>query len=147
MKRKYPTFHDASECPRCDDTPSGEFIRGLEQFNRGEFFAQHETLEGLWIAEKDDVRSLYKGILQIGVGYHHLLDRHNYRGAVSKLDSGCRWLRAFQPRCMGVDVTRLIADAQRALAHLRELGPEHMHEFDRRLVAKVHFAMPQQEYT
>jgi predicted metal-dependent hydrolase len=139
MNRRYPTFEDASQCPRCADEPRPEFIHGLEQFNRGEFFAQHETLEVLWIAEKDDVRSLYKGILQIGVGYHHLLDRHNYRGAVSKLDSGCRWLRALQPRCMGVDVTRLIRDAQRALAKLKELGPDGLSKFDRALVAKVHY--------
>ncbi len=139
MNRRYPTFRNASECAKCADEPSAEFIRGLEEFNRGEFFAQHETLEDLWIAETDEVRSLYKGILQIGVGYHHLLDRHNYRGAVSKLESGCRWLRAFRPRCMGVDVTRLIEDAQRALAQLTELGPERVDLFDRALVAKVHY--------
>src|SRR5205085_1214219 len=104
-------------------------------------FQQHETLEELWIAERDDVRSLYKGILQIGVGFHHLLDRHNYRGAVSKLESGCRWLRAFQPQCMGVDVTRLIGDAERARARLLELGPERMDAFPSALVAKVHYSL------
>ena len=139
MNRRYPTFKDASECARCADLPDLEFIHGLEQFNRGEFFAQHETLEVLWIAERDEVRSLYKGILQVGVGFHHLLDRHNYRGAVIKLDSGCRWLRAFQPRCRGVEVAQLIADTQRALAQLVELGPARMPEFDRRLVVKVKY--------
>jgi len=140
MERRYPAFRDASECARCADAPGAEFVRGLEQFNRGEFFAQHETLEALWIAERDEVRSLYKGILQIGVGFHHLLDRRNYHGATVKLDSGCRWLAAFRPRCMGVEVGRLIDDTQRALAHLRALGPERMHEFDRALVCRVYYA-------
>lgn len=139
MNRRYPTFNDASECARCSEPPSAEFVHGLEQFNRGEFFAQHETLEELWIAERDEVRSLYKGILQVGVGYHHLLDRHNYRGAVIKLNSGCRWLRAFQPRCRGVEVTQLIMDARRALVHLVSLGPERMDEFDRSLIAKIQY--------
>ena len=139
MNRRYPTFKDASECAACAERPCAEFIHGLEQFNRGEFFEQHETLEDLWIAEKDEVRSLYKGILQVGVGMHHLLDRHNYHGATVKLASGCRWLHAFQPRCRGVEVTRLIEDAQRALAAVEKLGPEHMHEFDRRLIPVVHF--------
>lgn len=139
MQRRHPTFADASECPRCADAPSAEFVHGLEQFNRGEFFAQHETLEELWIAERDEVRSLFKGILQIGVGFFHLLERGNYHGATVKLDSGCAWLRAFQPRCMGVDVTRLIDDAQRALLHLRALGPERLEHFDRALVCKVHY--------
>ncbi|MBI3734082.1 MAG: DUF309 domain-containing protein [Chloroflexi bacterium] len=139
MSRRYPAFKDASGCARCTDPPCAQFIRGLEQFNRGEFFAQHETLEALWIEEKNEVRSLYKGILQIGVGYHHLLDRRNYHGAVSKLSSGCRWLEAFRPRCCGVEVARLIEDARRSLAALTELGPERMGEFDRRLVARVHY--------
>ena len=148
MNRRYPTFKDARECARCADLPSPEFIHGLEQFNRGEFFAQHETLETLWIAERDDVRSLYKGILQVGVGFHHLLDRHNYRGAVIKLDSGCRWLRAFQPRCRGVEVAQLIADTQRALAQLVALGPERISEFDRKLVVKIQYSQhqPVEEY-
>ncbi len=144
MNRRYPTFKDASECARCADEPSAQFIRGLEQFNRGEFFQQHETLEALWIEERDEVRSLYKGILQIGVGYLHLVERNNYRGAVSKLESGCRWLHAFQPRCLGVDVTRLIQDAQRSLAMLRELGPERIAEFDQRLIAKVYYRVSTQ---
>jgi len=143
VNRRYPTFKDASECPRCADLPSPEFIHGLEQFNRGEFFAQHETLEELWIAERDEVRSLYKGILQVGVGFHHLLDRHNYRGAVIKLDSGCRWLHAFQPRCRGVEVAQLIADTQCALAHLAALGPEYMSQFDRSLVVKIQYSQHQ----
>jgi predicted metal-dependent hydrolase len=141
VNRRYPTFKDASECPRCSDMPSARFILGLEQFNRGEFFAQHETLEDLWIAERDEVRSLYKGILQVGVGFHHLFDRHNYKGAVIKLESGCRWLRAFQPRCRGVEVTRLIEDTQRARTQLMALGPERMSQFDRRLVVKVQYAV------
>ena len=143
MNRRYPTFKNSSECAQCADVPSEEFIHGLEQFNRGEFFEQHETLELLWMAERSEVRSLYKGILQIGVGYFHLFERNNYHGATVKLESGCRWLRAFQPRCRGVEVSRLIADAQRSLAAIRALGPQRLAEFDRRLVAKAHYEREQ----
>ncbi len=41
------------------------------QFNRGEFFEQHETLELLWRATRTPDRALYHDILQIGVGLHH----------------------------------------------------------------------------
>ncbi|RIK32935.1 MAG: DUF309 domain-containing protein, partial [Chloroflexi bacterium] len=48
-------------------------LRALEQFNRGEYWAQHETLEEIWRAEPDPtIRNFYKGILQIGVGFYHL---------------------------------------------------------------------------
>ena len=55
----------------CAEPPPSLLLKGIEQFNRGEFFAQHETLEELWRAETRDVRYLYQGILQIGVGLHH----------------------------------------------------------------------------
>jgi predicted metal-dependent hydrolase len=139
VTRRYPSFKAAAECAHCADAPIPEFVHGLEQFNRGEFFEQHETLEVLWIAEKDEVRSLYKGILQIGVGFHHLLHRRNYHGAVTKLASGCRWLQSFQPCCRGVEVSRLIADSQRALLHLQSLGPSRMSDFEPSLIARVHY--------
>src|SRR2546423_1549153 len=35
----------------CDETPPPLFYIGLEQFNRGEYFEQHESLEEIWILE------------------------------------------------------------------------------------------------
>lgn len=86
------------------------------QFNRGEYFEQHETLELIWRAERDEtVRNFYKGILQIGVGCYHLA-RHNPIGAIKVLTRGIAYLRPYAPRCMGVDVQRLMDDASRVLA-------------------------------
>src|SRR5680860_1792203 len=56
---------------RCGDPPPPRLRRGIEQFNRGEFFEQHETLELEWLEERDPVRYLYQGILQIGIGFEH----------------------------------------------------------------------------
>ena len=56
----------------CDEPPPAQLLEGIAQFNRGELFEQHETLELLWRAERRDVRHLYQGILQIGVAFHHL---------------------------------------------------------------------------
>lgn len=41
-------------------------------------------------------------ILQIGMGYHHLL-RGNRLGAVNLLRGGLTLLEPFEPRCLGVD--------------------------------------------
>ena len=65
---------------RCSESPPARLRRGIEQFNRGEFYEQHETLEEEWLAERDPVRYLYQGILQIGVGFEHLR-RGNPTGA------------------------------------------------------------------
>ena len=112
-----------------DEAPPPALLRGIEQFNHREYFECHETLEGIWIKEQRPIRTLYKGILQVGVGCYHLL-RNNYRGASIKLDSGARYLEPFAPRCLGVDVARLIDDARALHRTLTGLGPEHFREID-----------------
>jgi len=90
---------------RCDDAPPDALLHGIEEFNRQEFFEQHETLEGIWIHEPDAVRYLYQGILQVGVGFYHWR-RGNWRGAVAKLGHGLEKLEAYRPHCMTIDVER-----------------------------------------
>ena len=120
----------------CDEPPPPNLIEGIAQFNRGEYFEQHETLELLWRAERRDVRRLYQGILQIGVAFHHLR-RRNHHGTVYMLTRGAGYLAPFAPRCQGVNVERLLKDAAAALAEVERLGPHRLAEFDWRRVPKV----------
>src|SRR5579859_5024486 len=115
-----------------------ELLQAIHEFNAGEFFEQHETLELLWRATPEEIRHLYEGILQVGVGLHHLFNKHNFRGAAVKLDHGIRLLEAFPAVCHGVDIGRLRADAQAAREHLLDLGPERLEAFDRRRIPRVH---------
>ncbi len=48
--------------------------------NRGEFFNAHETLETAWHKEKQPIRTLYKGLIQLSVGCFHA-ERQNWVGA------------------------------------------------------------------
>src|SRR5438445_6051984 len=96
----------------CDEPPP-PLLSGIEQFNRGEFFEQHETLELLWRAERRKIRRLYQGILQIGVAFHHLR-RLNYHGTIYMLTRGPQYLTPFAPRCQRVDVESLLAAAAAA---------------------------------
>ena len=120
----------------CAEPPPPQLVEGIAQFNRGEFFEQHETLELLWRAEPRDIRYLYQGILQIGVAFHHLR-RLNHHGTVYMLTRGPRYLAPFAPRCQGVNVEALLQDAAAALAEVERLGPGRLAEFDWRLVPKV----------
>src|SRR3954462_15288132 len=120
----------------CDELPPPQLLEGIAQFNRGEFFEQHETLELLWRAERRDVRFLYQGILQIGVAFHHLR-RLNHHGTVYMLTRGPRYLAPFAPRCQRVDVASLLRDAAAALAAVERLGPARLAEFDWTLVPRV----------
>ena len=114
---------------RCDEPPPSELLEGIAQFNRGEFFEQHETLELLWRDTRTPDRGLYHGILQIGVGFHHW-QRGNFHGATVLLDEGMSRLTPFAPVCQTVDVARLIADATRARAELAGLGDANMNTVD-----------------
>jgi predicted metal-dependent hydrolase len=120
----------------CDEPPPALLLDGIAQFNRGEFFEQHETLELLWRAERRDVRYLYQGILQIGVAFHHLR-RLNHHGTVYMLTRGANYLAPFAPRCQRVDVAALLRDAAAARLAVERLGPGRLAEFDWRLVPKV----------
>ena len=136
MPRSGDTTEEEGAARRCNESPSPELLRGIEQFNRREYFECHETLELIWNAEPGPIRTLYKGILQVGVGCYHLL-RHNYHGATVKLQSGADYLEPFAPRCMTVEVGNLIADARRLRAELVVLGPERFEDVDLALLPLV----------
>jgi len=115
--------------------------RGIEQFNAGEFFEQHETLEDLWRAEARPVRRLYQGILQIGVAMHHLR-RGNHHGTTVMLERGTGHLRPFGPVCQGVDVAGLLAATARVRLEVDRLGPDRLDAFDWSLAPTVRWAAP-----
>ena len=122
---------------RCDDTPPAALLHGIEEFNRQEFFEQHETLEAIWIHEPDPVRYLYQGILQIGVGFYHWR-RGNWRGAMAKLGQGMAKLQPYRPACMTVDVERLVLETAALRAELERRGPDDLPAFPPRGLPNVH---------
>ncbi len=123
--------------PRCDSPPPPSLLLGIAQFNDGDYWACHETLEDLWRVEPDHIRYLYQGLLQIGVGLHHLR-RGNWRGAVNKLRGGLAYLAPSSPTCQGVDVARLRAEAAAILAALEHLGPARLAEHDTTHPPRIH---------
>jgi predicted metal-dependent hydrolase len=120
----------------CSELPPPLVLKGIEEFNRGEFFEQHETLEAAWRAEPHPTRELYQGILQVGVACYHI-ERGNLTGAMKVLERGLRRLRQFAPECLGIDVARLIADAEHVQDVAQRLGTGRLHELDRTLFPKI----------
>lgn len=120
----------------CDEIPPPLFYTGLEQFNRGEYFEQHESLEEIWVLEQRPIRYIYQGILKIGVGFYKLR-LGNYRGTVNHLNGGIAYLEPFGDTCLGVDLARLIRDAATIRDQVISLGPAHITEFDLTTLPKV----------
>jgi predicted metal-dependent hydrolase len=138
LVRALERLRGADLATACAEAAPPELVKAIHEFNAGEFFEQHETLELLWRATPNEIRHLYEGILQIGVGMHHLYKNHNFHGAAVKLDHGIRLLEAFPDTCHGIDVARLRREATRAREHLLGLGPERLQEFDRDRTPRVH---------
>ena len=109
-----------------------EWLQGIDEFNTGEYYACHDTLEALWMDSIDPDKKFYQGVLQIAVACYHLHNR-NWRGAVTLLGEGIGRLPYYQPVYAGIDVTKLIEDSRHLLTTLQSIGIEGVGDFVDRL--------------
>ena len=126
---------ETTDDPCREPLPEG-VIRGLEEFNAGQYFEQHETLELVWRAEIRPIRELYRGVLQIGVGCLQI-ERGNAVGALKMIDRAVRWLQPFRPACQTIDVDRLLADTARLRNEIERAGLDQPERVNRTLFPKV----------
>jgi sugar phosphate isomerase/epimerase len=106
----------------CHSEPPPGVLEGIRLFNEGLYYECHEEIEHEWHAETGEIRNLYQGILQIGVGFYHA-SNGNLRGARLLLTDGLDKLSRFLPACLGIDTqdlwdqsARLLTDIERKLA-------------------------------
>lgn len=131
----------AREVEGSADPLSRAAVAGLLEFNRREFFEQHEYLELAWNEETRPVREMYQGILQVGVAFLQI-ERGNWRGALKLFRRGLPRLRELPAVCQGVDVAGLRTAAETIHAEVTALGPERLVEFDRSRFPVIHFENP-----
>lgn len=85
------------------------FVEGIERFNRGEFFACHESWEEIWRSTTPEPKDLFQGLIQISVGMYHFHERQRPQVARRVLGKGSRRLRDFGPESQGLDLAGLLA--------------------------------------
>ena len=107
--------------------PAG-WLQGVDEFNRHEYYACHDTLEALWMDAVTSDKKFYQGVLQIAVGCYHL-HNHNLRGAIILLGEGVGRLPYYQPVYEGIDVSRLIRDSSNLLQTLQSIDPDRIIDF------------------
>lgn len=115
-----------------DELPEAFWV-GVEQFNQGEYYACHDTLEAIWIEASTPEKNFYQGILQISVALYHL-GNQNWRGAVILLGEGLSRLQKYRPDYAGVDVARFIEDSADLLSEIQEIGSDR--------VSQITFSQP-----
>jgi predicted metal-dependent hydrolase len=120
----------------CEESPPGQLLQGIREFNRRDWFECHETVEDLWIGTVGEMRDFYQGIIQIAIALHHWRNG-NFGGAVSLLKGGAGHLRRVADRCQWVDVAGLITDSDRMRTALEGLGKERMESLDPALIPRI----------
>lgn len=123
--------------PAPTELPPG-VMEGIRLFNQRRFYEQHEVIEHEWHAERTEIRVLYQGILQIGVGFHHILNG-NHKGAITLLTDGIAKVERFLPQALGIDTARLVREASSCLEQITVLGERNSTAFERETIPHIHF--------
>jgi len=105
------------------DTIDPLFTEAIAQFNNGDYYACHDTLEAIWNDAWQSDRAFYQGILQIAVGLYHLQNR-NWHGATILLGEGTSRLPAYLPDYQSIDVETLLEDSLEILRSVQLSGKE-----------------------
>jgi uncharacterized protein len=100
-----------------------QFRQGVQEFQQGQFYECHDTLEALWIEAQEPNKTFLQGVLQISVACYHLSNQ-NWKGAVILLGEGIRRLSSYRPEYAGLDVEYLIHTSADLLDYLHAIGPE-----------------------
>ena len=83
------------------------FWRGIDCFNRRQFFECHEVLEEIWLEEPPEEKPFYQGIIQVAAAFHHVRNR-NLRGARSLMEAGAAKLHCYPAYHYGIDVAAFL---------------------------------------
>ncbi|OGP30169.1 MAG: hypothetical protein A2038_03660 [Deltaproteobacteria bacterium GWA2_57_13] len=100
-----------------EDRFDPRFLKGIEQFNRGEFFECHETLEEIWLEEHGEDRQLYQGIIQIAAGYFKW-EQGVLIGAIKLWRAGLAKIEVYPPDHLGIGLAAFVEGVRKNLAEI-----------------------------
>lgn len=96
------------------------YLRGIECFNNGEYFAAHDLLEEVWRETADESKRFLQGLVQLAVAmFHHT--RGNAHGAKREFQFATENLSAYRGTYLGVQAGRALSEVARALSD--QAGP------------------------
>jgi predicted metal-dependent hydrolase len=99
-------------------TPAAEYdpryLAGIDRFNQRDYFEAHEVWEDLWHDTAGPDRRFFQGLIQAAVAVYHA-SSGNARGARRLFHSGRRYMSAYLPAHLGLDVSAFWADLEHAL--------------------------------
>lgn len=127
--------------PEMSEQDWRDFARGVDLFNKGEFWESHEALEYVWKRHTEASRVFFQALIQLAAAYHQL-ERGIHHGVVKHFRNAESKLAPFPDRFLGValkPIKRLLKDG---ISEADGLGPNKLEMFDRDLVARIQFDLP-----
>jgi predicted metal-dependent hydrolase len=110
--------------------------RGIELFNRQEFYEAHEAWEEGWIDELSDQRLLLQGLIQVSAGFYKL-QLGAPTGMLKLLEQGLNKLRPFLGDSLGVELEALLPRVEWWRAQAAKLVAENRADYDPALLPKI----------
>ncbi len=88
------------------EAPADLYEKGIDLFNRGEYFECHEVWEEVWKRSSGEEKLFYQGIIQAAVALLHA-ERGNLAGAASQFRKAREKLDSLPPAYGGIAVGEL----------------------------------------
>lgn len=96
-----------------------DYLRFVELFNEGRYWESHEVLEAPWRKSRSP---FYKGMIIYASAFVHGR-RGNPRGVRKQLLKAEKYLSAYTPHYLGLDVGARLRHARLCLAHVEGSAP------------------------
>lgn len=83
-----------------------KFLKGIDEFNKLDFFDCHDTLEEVWDEVVGNDRKFYQGLIHVAVGFYHLTNE-NPKGSLSQFEKALAKLSPYGNSHLGVELAEL----------------------------------------
>jgi predicted metal-dependent hydrolase len=93
------------------------FQKGIDHFNRGEFFQAHDVWEEIWHETHDESRGFVQGLIQVASALHQERTA-NMRGARLLYDSSMAHLTPYGDFHHGINLKKLRKDFGHAFKNI-----------------------------
>ncbi len=86
--------------------------RGIDLFNREDFYACHDLIEEIWLEESSDRQPFLQGVIQSAVAFHHY--QQGKRGAArTMLGLAIGKLQDYPSPHLGIDLEKFLCQLRR----------------------------------
>ena len=109
------------------------FIKGIQAFNKKQFYESHEIWEELWLEYYLEDANLIQGLIQLAVSYFHLFNQ-NLKGSRSMANKCLKKIAGYEIT-RGIDVSKLYRDIESLQLHLNDINITS--EFKDRYILKI----------